>query len=123
MKIASIITTVIAIIGCLIFWRGAEGAYAAGARLDRSYEKTDAGIRAKDWAATSQGLDEVHWELKDLRVFQGIEGLGILICLPATVASLVLISLTKNRTNSTPLRTPEKCLNSNHDQVPGAVDL
>ena len=93
MKIAAIITLIIAIIGLSLAWYGADGDYDATFRIQRGYEKADVGISSKDWSVAHEGVDTIRWGLKDIRIYQGVLGLGLLTGLSFSITSLVLIIL------------------------------
>ena len=106
MKTSAIITLIIAIIGLSIAWYGADGNYDATFRIQKGYEKADAGISSKEWSAAHEGVDTIRWGLKDIRIDQGILSLGLLISLPLSITSLVLIILAFRKKRAEPGAKP-----------------
>ena len=105
MKKAAIITLIIAIIGLSLAWYGADGNYDATVRIQKGYEKADTGISSKDWSVAYEGVDTIRWGLKDIRIQQGFIGIGLLIGLSFSIASLLLIVLTYRKKGAEPAAT------------------
>jgi hypothetical protein len=61
--------------------------------MHAGYVKADAGVSSRDWSATAQGVDVMHWEFKNLPIYQGVLAIGLLVSLPLSVISLVLCIL------------------------------
>jgi hypothetical protein len=93
MKIATIITLTIAILGLTLVWWGTEATIGATGRMHEGYVKADSGVTSRDWSATAQGVDTIHWEFKNLPIYQGVLSLGLIVALPFSIISLVLCIL------------------------------
>ncbi|HWZ95150.1 MAG TPA: hypothetical protein VNW30_08155 [Opitutaceae bacterium] len=97
MKIASIITLVIAILGLTLACWNAQIAFSDGQRIYEGYTKADNGVTGSDWSMTAQGLDTIHWALKDIRISQDILALGLAIAVTFSVVSFVLLILVSRK--------------------------
>ena len=104
MKIATIITLVLTILGLAFSWWATEMGLGAGQRIYDAHAKADVGVSSKDWTVTAKAIDDIRWGLKDLRISQGFVGLGLVVAFPMCIVSFILSILAWKRSRT---RRPE----------------
>ena len=84
MKTASITTLLLTVFSLAFVWWAWSNSYDAGKRIFDAH--------------AAANMEEIRWGLKDLYIWQGLIGTGLLISIPLSLSSLVLTLMALRRT-------------------------
>ena len=84
MKIASITTLLLTIFSLAFVWSAWSKSYDAGKRIFDAH--------------AAANMEEIRWGLKDLYIWQGLIGTGLIISISLSLSSLVLTIIALRKT-------------------------